>query len=37
MTTSTPFNANLFAALRANFPHDLDAVAVETDNGLTYS
>src|SRR5450830_1898228 len=30
-------NANLFAALRAAFPRDLDAVAVETDNGLFYS
>lgn len=28
---------NLFAALRAAFPRDLDAVAVETDNGLAYS
>lgn len=30
-------NHNLFAALRAAFPEDLDAVAVETDNGLNYS
>src|SRR5674476_1139788 len=30
-------NGNLFAALRAAFPPDLDAVAVETDNGLFYS
>lgn len=30
-------NQNLFAALRAAFPSDLDAVAVETDNGLAYS
>jgi malonyl-CoA/methylmalonyl-CoA synthetase len=30
-------NANLYAALRANFPKNLDAVAIETDNGLTYS
>ncbi len=30
-------NHNLFAALRAAFPADLDAVAVETDNGLNYS
>ena len=29
-------NANLFAALRAAFPADLDAVAVETDDGLVY-
>ena len=30
-------NHNLFAALRAAFPTDLDAVAVETDNDLSYS
>ena len=30
-------NENLFAALRANFPADLNATAVETDNGLHYS
>ena len=30
-------NANLFAALRAAFPADLDGIAVETDNGLFYS
>ncbi|MDP9902544.1 malonate--CoA ligase [Variovorax ginsengisoli] len=30
-------NANLFAALRAAFPEDLDAIAVETDDGLHYS
>jgi malonyl-CoA/methylmalonyl-CoA synthetase len=30
-------NANLFAALRAAFPSDLDQVAVETDDGLMYS
>jgi malonyl-CoA/methylmalonyl-CoA synthetase len=30
-------NQNLFAALRAAFPSDLDAVAVETDDGLAYS
>ncbi len=30
-------NNNLFAALRAAFPSDLDSVAVETDNGLNYS
>ena len=28
---------NLFAALRAAFPRDLDAAAVETDAGLVYS
>ena len=30
-------NHNLFAALRAAFPASLDAVAIETDNGLSYS
>ena len=30
-------NKNLFAALRAAFPSDLNATAVETDNGLNYS
>ena len=30
-------NNNLFAALSAAFPADLDAIAVETDNGLNYS
>lgn len=30
-------NHNLFAALRAAFPASLDAVAVETDIGLSYS
>uniref|UniRef100_UPI002FC5DCFC AMP-binding protein n=1 Tax=Ramlibacter sp. TaxID=1917967 RepID=UPI002FC5DCFC len=30
-------NRNLFAALRAAFPADLGAVAVETDTGLAYS
>jgi malonyl-CoA/methylmalonyl-CoA synthetase len=35
--TDTTVNANLFAALRAAFPADLDAVAVETDDGLYYS
>jgi len=30
-------NSNLYAALRANFPKDLDTVAIETDNGLFYS
>ena len=30
-------NNNLFAALRAAFPQDLDAVAVETDKGLHYT
>ena len=29
-------NENLFAALRAAFPADLNATAVETDNGLNY-
>ena len=35
MTEST--NANLFAALRAAFPPDLDQIAIETDDGLLYS
>ena len=30
-------NQNLFAALRAAFPQDLDSAAVETDDGLIYS
>jgi malonyl-CoA/methylmalonyl-CoA synthetase len=30
-------NRNLFAALRAAFPQDLDGIAVETDTGLAYS
>ncbi len=30
-------NHNLFAALRAAFPADMNATAVETDNGLNYS
>jgi len=30
-------NDNLFSALRAAFPSDLDTVAIETDNGLAYS
>jgi malonyl-CoA/methylmalonyl-CoA synthetase len=30
-------NHNLFSALRAAFPHDLDRVAIETDDGLNYS
>ena len=30
-------NSNLFVALRDAFPADLDLVAVETDDGLTYS
>ncbi|HEY8357860.1 MAG TPA: malonyl-CoA synthase [Ramlibacter sp.] len=30
-------NGNLFAALRAAFPADLSAIAVETDTGLAYS
>ncbi|NMM15350.1 MAG: malonyl-CoA synthase [Rhodoferax sp.] len=34
---TSPSNDNLFAALRAAFPLLLDEVAVETDNGLTYS
>ena len=30
-------NHNLFAALRSAFPKNLDAIAVETDDGLFYS
>ena len=30
-------NENLFAALRAAFPADLSAIAVQTDHGLDYS
>jgi malonyl-CoA/methylmalonyl-CoA synthetase len=30
-------NRNLFAALRAAFPQDLDALAIETEEGLSYS
>jgi malonyl-CoA/methylmalonyl-CoA synthetase len=30
-------NDNLFTALRAAFPSALDAIAIETDNGLNYS
>ena len=30
-------SANLFSALRAAFPANLDAIAVETDEGLNYS
>ncbi len=37
MSPTSSANANLFAALRAAFPHDLDAIAVETDDGLAYS
>jgi malonyl-CoA/methylmalonyl-CoA synthetase len=34
---ATMKNENLFAALRAAFPVELDSVAIETDNGLNYS
>jgi len=30
-------NHNLFAALRAAFPHNLNATAIETPDGLLYS
>jgi len=30
-------NQNLFSALRAAFPVDLDQIAIETDHGLHYS
>ena len=32
-----PVTGNLYAALRAAFPADLDSIAVETDHGLHYS
>ncbi len=32
-----PHEGNLFKALRASFPTNLDATAVETDNGLFYT
>ena len=32
-----PDDHNLFGALRAAFPADLDAIAIETDGGLCYS
>ncbi len=35
--TEPTTNANLFTALRAAFPSDLDKIAVETDDGLFYS
>ena len=34
---TSPSNHNLFAALRAAFPADLEGTAVETDDGLHYS
>ena len=37
MKNKNLINSNLFSALRANFPKDLNAVAVETDQGLLYS
>ena len=37
MTTPTQLNHNLFAALRAAFPTDLDATAIETETGALYS
>ena len=35
--TNSAANGNLFAALQAAFPAALDSVAVETDDGLSYS
>ena len=35
--TTRSLNRNLFAVLRAAFPADLDAIAVETGEGLRYS
>jgi malonyl-CoA/methylmalonyl-CoA synthetase len=37
MTVMSKNNANLFAALRAAFPKNLDAIAFEADNSLNYS
>jgi malonyl-CoA/methylmalonyl-CoA synthetase len=37
MGTTTTTDQNLFAALRAAFPAELDTVAVETDTGLRYT
>ncbi len=37
MNRGTDTNHNLYGALRAAFPEDLDAVAVQTDTGLDYS
>ena len=37
MTTPSHLNHNLFAALRAAFPTDLDATAIETETGALYS
>jgi malonyl-CoA/methylmalonyl-CoA synthetase len=34
---SLPANANIFTALRAAFPADLDSTAIETDQGLFYT
>ena len=38
MSTDASTNANLFVALRAGFPDDIDAVAIETvESGLVYT
>jgi malonyl-CoA/methylmalonyl-CoA synthetase len=36
-TPAAPLSQNLFGALRAAFPADLDQTAIETDSGLLYS
>ncbi len=36
-SSQSPATGNLYAALRAAFPVDLDSIAVETDQGLYYS
>ena len=36
-TRNDPHNDNLFAALRAGFPDDLDRMAIETETGLVYT
>lgn len=35
--SANPRNGNLFAALQAAFPQNLETLAIETDNGLFYS
>ena len=37
MSVEAKLNMNLFVALRAAFPADLDAVAVQTEEGLAYT
>ena len=37
MSSTNATDTNLYTALREAFPSDLDCVAIETDNGLSYS